>query len=251
MFKPYSIKLSLKSVYRLTTIGLLVSVAGLSGCNSSSNAQSKESVQSASDKWTGEWQLKDPAGSGGSIKIILTNKEKVYVIPPVGNSQEKVAYDMPFEKVSDNTSLPPNIKVVALADIAKNQAKKARQSEGKTYIGTMNRAHQAYFLENNKFATTIEELQIGIKSETENYIYKIVPESNQSKSVMNVAQAKREGLKSYTGLVYVTEDNNGEKITNVKLCETNQALSKPPKMPTIPNKSSEKIKCPSDFKALN
>ncbi|MGD1914488.1 MAG: type IV pilin-like G/H family protein [Rivularia sp. (in: cyanobacteria)] len=87
-----------------------------------------------------------------------------------------------YRAVSDNTSLPENIKVVKLEETVKKQANKARQSEGKFNIGAMNRAHQAYFLENNKFGTNINELQLGIKSETENYVYKVVPQSNQTLS---------------------------------------------------------------------
>jgi type II secretory pathway pseudopilin PulG len=32
-----------------------------------------------------------------------------------------------------------------------NQANKAKQSEAKTYVGSMNRGQQAYFLENDTF----------------------------------------------------------------------------------------------------
>lgn len=116
----------------------------------------------------------------------------------------------------------------------------------------MNRAQQAYYLENDKFSASIEELGLGIKPETEDYTFKIVNQSNQKKSVMNIAQAKREGFKSYVGLVYLTKIDNdtGETVTLAKLCETDRALSKPPKMPKIPNNSSEKIECPSGFKAV-
>ncbi|AFY58797.1 hypothetical protein Riv7116_6467 [Rivularia sp. PCC 7116] len=231
---------------KLTTIGLLLVVAAISGCNSSSNAQS-----SASEKWTGEWELKDPGGSGQSMKIILTPEGKAYLIPPEAASSDKVAYDIPLEKVSETTSLPAGTKVVALADIAKNQANKARESEGKTYVGSMNRGNQAYYLENNKFATKLEELKLGIKSETENYVYKVVPQSNESKSVMNIAKAKGEGLNSYVGLVYLTKIKSGEYTTFAKLCETSQALSSTPQMPIVPTQSSEEMKCPSGFKPLS
>ena len=239
---------SCQSAYKLATIGLLLTVAGISGCTSSTNAQSSSSL----DKWSGEWQLKDPAGSGGSIKIILTKDGKAYVIPPVPNSSEPVAYDMPLERVSDNTNLPANMKVVKLEDTVKKQANKARQSEGKTYTGAMNRAQQAYLLENNKFATTIKELQLGIKSETENYVYKIVPQSSKAQGVMSIAQARREGLNSYVGLVYLVKTNSGESTTISKLCETSQSVSKTPEIPSITKNAAKAadIECPSGFKSL-
>ena len=69
---------------------------------------------------------------------------------------------------------------------------------------------------------------------------------------MNIAQAKREGLKSYQGLVYLTkiDNDNGETATLAKLCETSESLSKSPQMPKIPKNSSEEIECPSGFKAV-
>ncbi|NEP59112.1 MAG: general secretion pathway protein GspH [Symploca sp. SIO2G7] len=45
------------------------------------------------------------------------------------------------------------------------------QSEARTYIDSMNRAQQAYFLEQDKFADTIPALDLGIKTQTENYTY--------------------------------------------------------------------------------
>ncbi|NEP14996.1 MAG: general secretion pathway protein GspH [Symploca sp. SIO2C1] len=45
------------------------------------------------------------------------------------------------------------------------------QSEAKTYVGSIIRGQQAYFLEKNTFANTIEPLGLGIKTQTENYTY--------------------------------------------------------------------------------
>ncbi len=245
---PNSLIQNFKSAYKLTTIGLLLVLAGISGCSPSTNAQSS----SQSEKWPGKWQFKDPFGSGQSIKIILTTEGKAYVLPPEGVSDKNVAYDIPLEKVSDKTSLPANTKVVTLQDMMTSQANKARQAEGKTYVGSMNRSQQAYFLENNKFATKLNELQLGIKSETDNYIFKVVPQSNQVKGIMNIARAKRQGLKSYVGLVYLAKVGS-EDFTIAKLCETSQSLSKPPKMPSLTKNSakSKDIECPSGFKSLN
>ncbi|MGB7084463.1 MAG: type IV pilin-like G/H family protein, partial [Phormidesmis sp.] len=43
-----------------------------------------------------------------------------------------------------------------------NQANKAKQSEAKTYVGSMNRAQQAYYLERGAFTGTITDLGLGI-----------------------------------------------------------------------------------------
>jgi type IV pilus assembly protein PilA len=51
-----------------------------------------------------------------------------------------------------------------------NQANKARESEATTYIGSMNRAQQAFYLENNAFATDMTALELGIANSA-NYTY--------------------------------------------------------------------------------
>ncbi|MBR8841236.1 MAG: prepilin-type N-terminal cleavage/methylation domain-containing protein, partial [Stigonema ocellatum SAG 48.90 = DSM 106950] len=42
-----------------------------------------------------------------------------------------------------------------------NQANKGKQSEAKQYTGSMNRAQQAYFLEQGGFSTGINQLGLG------------------------------------------------------------------------------------------
>ena len=62
-----------------------------------------------------------------------------------------------------------------------NQAAKAKQSEAKTYIGSVNRAQQSYRIENPSFASDFTALQIGIPTQTTNYIYAILnPDTVQS-----------------------------------------------------------------------
>ena len=140
--------------------------------------------------------------------------------------------------------------VIAILPAFMNQGGPARMPEGKSNVGAMNRAQQAYYLENNRFASSMEELQLGIKLETDNYSYKTLPQPSV-KGVMNVAQTKNEKLNSYVGLVYLTKVGN-ESTTITQLCESTQPLSKLPEMPSlakIPANSAD-IKCPSGFKAL-
>lgn len=67
-----------------------------------------------------------------------------------------------------------------------NQAGKAKQSEAKTYIGSINRAHQADYLERGDFTTNLNDLGLGIPSETATYIYRITQGATGS-SVVNRA----------------------------------------------------------------
>lgn len=155
-----------------------------------------------------------------------------------------------FQKVSEETTLPPD--VVDLSDMEtqsdrviadlQRQANEAREAEGRMKVGTMNRAQQAYHLEYSKFSTTIEDLGVGINPESENYRYQVVPQGNQKESVMITAQAKRPDLKSYTSAV-VAVKQNGEDLTVTGICETDEASSTPPAMPTH-RKDTGEFLCP-------
>jgi type IV pilus assembly protein PilA len=52
-----------------------------------------------------------------------------------------------------------------------NQAAKAKQTEAKNYVGSTNRAQQAYRIEKPKFAGTWSDLEIGIPDKTQDYTY--------------------------------------------------------------------------------
>jgi len=82
-----------------------------------------------------------------------------------------------------------------------NQANKARQSEAKTYVGSMNRAQQVYFIEYGQFAANMGALEGGIPDETQNYLYDIAVTPNGDAVVDAVA--KKSALKSYGGQVRV------------------------------------------------
>jgi len=115
-----------------------------------------------------------------------------------------------------------------------NQANKARQSEAKTYVGSMNRAQQAFYMENNEFATDLLDLGLGIAAETETYEYDITPSTAEpGEAVTANAQPKpvlavgsgTSAVKAYVGGVKIgTAAGTGEATTLGVLCE---ALSAP------------------------
>ncbi|MBN3889214.1 MAG: prepilin-type N-terminal cleavage/methylation domain-containing protein [Nostoc sp. JL31] len=110
-----------------------------------------------------------------------------------------------------------------------NQANKAKQSEAKTYIGTMNRAQQAFYLEQNRFASQADfgSLGLGIATQTTNYVYSIAGGGGTATIVTN--QAATAGgatvpLRSYIGGVgVVTQSGTSEATTIALLCEANAA----------------------------
>ena len=159
-----------------------------------------------------------------------------------------------LQKISEETTVPSGVPLLSdietppeqvTADL-ETQTKEAREAEGKQIIGTMNRAQQAFYLENEKFGTTIEELGIGIEPEDENYRYQVVPQGDQTQSVMMTAQAKGPELRSYTGTVFVVKDGD-DLLTVAGICETDTPSSTPPAMPTAPSKTQGRwmIQCPT------
>ncbi|MEC4893222.1 MAG: type IV pilin-like G/H family protein [Oscillatoria sp. PMC 1051.18] len=80
------------------------------------------------------------------------------------------------------------------------QAQQAKQAEAKNYLGSMNRAQQAYWLENKTFTDSVEQLGISIVPETENYSYSV---DSEEKSTFHYGIAKEDKIKSYVGAVYV------------------------------------------------
>jgi len=107
-----------------------------------------------------------------------------------------------------------------------NQANKAKQSEAKTYVGSMNRAQQAYYLENTSFTDSIGALGLGIATQTVNYKYEAVVLSGGS-VVTNrgIVVNGSAPLKSYVGGVEVTTQAATSEATTIAiLCESAKAM---------------------------
>lgn len=111
-----------------------------------------------------------------------------------------------------------------------NQANKAKQSEAKTYVGSMNRAQQAYFLEEDEFASaaSFSNLGLGIKDTTSNYTYVIQAAPLTAGQVKMGAVPNTPGsggdssLKAYGGAVGVSAIGSGtstDATTVAVLCE--------------------------------
>jgi len=102
-----------------------------------------------------------------------------------------------------------------------NQANKAKQSEAKQYLASINKGQQAYYAEEGDFITDIAsmgQLGLGIKTATGNYTYDIGP--NDANSGANAWTASAAGgLNVYAGIVYLT-DAAGALTAQTLLCES-------------------------------
>lgn len=113
------------------------------------------------------------------------------------------------------------------------QVNKAKQAEAKQNVGALNRAQQAYFLENQCFVGgTLSALGVGIKSDTVNYQYTVIgddPSGTCNQVANNLGQAKGAALKSYLGLNRTLEGdaNTSELLSIGYTCETNLPTTTP------------------------
>jgi prepilin-type N-terminal cleavage/methylation domain-containing protein len=103
-----------------------------------------------------------------------------------------------------------------------NQANKAKETESKQYVGSMNRSQQAYYLEKNSFSSDVELLGLGIKTDTNNYTYAI--QNANETAVANVSYPKfTNTLRAHTGGVSIGTTNGsptGEATTLAALCQS-------------------------------
>ncbi|EDX87479.1 Prokaryotic N-terminal methylation motif domain protein [Synechococcus sp. PCC 7335] len=106
-----------------------------------------------------------------------------------------------------------------------NQGNRARQSEAQTYVGSMNRAQQTFYLENGEFTGTMDDLGLGIPEETENYSYSAdaaTATSAADQRVTNIAEARELALRGYAGGVGLEEV--GDNFTSLSIvCEADAA----------------------------
>jgi len=120
-----------------------------------------------------------------------------------------------------------------------NQANKAKQSEGKQYISSMNKAQQAYFAEKSSFSNSVEALGLGIKTETTNYKYST---RATKQAAFNYGVSKQPNLKSYIGGVFIVPDKEvdakatKDNMTTASiLCEADSPGTIKPAEPTYQN----------------
>lgn len=104
-----------------------------------------------------------------------------------------------------------------------SQANKAKQTEAKQYISSLNKGTQAYYAENTKFTTDVTVLGLGLKTDTTNYIYALSDAGTGTNGGSTSAATPKSlaTLKGYGGAVAVTApDATGASGTQTILCET-------------------------------
>lgn len=126
-----------------------------------------------------------------------------------------------------------------------NQANKAKQSEGKQYISSINKGQQAYYVEQGSFGSSVDALGLGLKTQTNNYSYVVGSAAGGASSGAGLAPGIK-GLKTYAGGVGLVTVGDA-KGTSTVICES-VATEEAPATPTM--NGSAAPECPANFTAL-
>jgi prepilin-type N-terminal cleavage/methylation domain-containing protein len=127
-----------------------------------------------------------------------------------------------------------------------NQIGKARGSEGKSNIGTINRAQQAYRLENASFATTGGLTNLDAKISGKFYTYTLGAGSTTAGSVTTTSTGVASDLKNYSGAV---AQNTSTDFFSQVICEGN-AVGAAVAAGTPPTAAGGASTCPGGSKVV-
>ncbi|NJK41061.1 MAG: hypothetical protein HC934_06330 [Acaryochloridaceae cyanobacterium SU_2_1] len=118
----------------------------------------------------------------------------------------------------------------------------AKQDAGQTYVGNILQSQQATQLVTGRFTANLQELNLNLPAETDEYRLQILT-ANDHKAIV-VAIAKQPGIFSYTGAVYARK----AKLPVVTICKSNEPSRKPPATPKLVQSG---IVCPSGSTAVD
>jgi len=120
-----------------------------------------------------------------------------------------------------------------------NQANKGKQSEARTYVGSLNKGQQGYYTEKSKFGTQDTVLGVGLNTDTSNYKYGSYTAAAANAPTVSIAAAnaaysttaavaissgssKVAALRSYSGMVSLSQVLSTSDVTSLAVvCETN------------------------------
>ncbi len=180
-------------------------------------------------------------GNDGQLKIANT-------VPNQPRPNTFDAQPQQLNKISDNTNIASDIKILRSPDLAASSAL-IHEAESKSYIRAIMRSQQQIFQEKGQFSTDINLLASGLKLNSEFYNYQAtVLDTASGLLVQNSAIPIKEGLKAYTGIVYAIANDSNQKATKPLLCESNIPIRV---IPPIPKKQDEDYICPDAYIRIN
>jgi len=197
--------------------------------------------------------IDSPLAQEDSQDVLPTNTEVVPLIP------EKAPDKLKNKSKSGCLALLTIFLVLGIGSFVLSLpgllscANSVKQAEAKQNVGAMNRAQQAYYLDNQAFSNSFESLGIGIRTQTINYEYSIRATKTAAFNY-GIARKGTKNIKSYVGGVFVVPDTNVDPKADKKenttvgiLCEALRPGSTQPSDPTLQNNVPT---CGSDTKEL-
>jgi Tfp pilus assembly protein PilE len=174
-----------------------------------------------------------------TLNIQAASSEKN--LPPDKKSKSWVGTLLRITFISVSVVMIPAAVVMILAAItlpySSGCGSKAKLSEPKQYVSSMNKGQQAKYAEEGAFSNSMNALGLGLKTQTTNYNYSIIATKN---AAFNYAVSIREtkDLTSYVGAVFlvpVSQAANKEKTTVSILCAANSPGKTQPPDPILQN----------------
>lgn len=115
----------------------------------------------------------------------------------------------------------------------------ARRPPALTFMQTINRAQQTFYLQKNVFADSLQALDLTVPKQTVEYTYSVL---NQGKVAISYAISREPGHRNYVGGVFLipttevdTKAVKGEMTTVSILCVSNADSTGQPTAPTYQN----------------
>ncbi|MFB2972525.1 type IV pilin-like G/H family protein [Aerosakkonema sp. BLCC-F183] len=175
-------------------------------------------------------QITSPTPQASAIASPSPTPQASAIASPSPTPQASaIATPSPTTQASAIATPSPTPQASAIANVDPTKS-----AEAKRIVGLINSTQQLFYLENNRFASTWQDLKLNIESRTEDYDYEIIW-GDRTKALVT-ATAKNPGLKSYSGVVSM----QGETVVD-KICETNEPSTAPPR---IPQAFGKDFQCP-------
>jgi type II secretory pathway pseudopilin PulG len=105
-----------------------------------------------------------------------------------------------------------------------NQAARANQARALKYVGMVNRAQQAFFVENSRFATSTAELGFTNEHAPPDYTYTMIAGASGLEIITSTqATPTNPALRGYAGVVFATVDPSGLARLSTVFCQGSTA----------------------------
>lgn len=114
-----------------------------------------------------------------------------------------------------------------------NQAARSKQARALAYIGMVNRAQQAFFVENTRFATSAAELGLANNSASPDYTYTLTSGGGGLEITSTQAAPINPALRGYAGVVFATVDPSGLARLGTAICQGDTAAVPTPTPITV------------------